>query len=170
MYWYNRKVGKSRAIVEEDDDEVELVAGPSAAGTKRRRTGGDVIEIPRSVARAGRQVFDGVVMPGFPKQPLGLSISTRRRTSEELKEVPRIGATPFGVDREAAGLDSPTYGELPREERELRWDVKDGVDMVLSGLEKISLGVPVLAARRNDRRSEEAGGSSSKGKGKARKE
>ena len=46
----------------------------------------------------------------------------------------------------------------------------DGVDMVLSGLEKISLGVPVLAARRNDRLSEEAGGSSSKGKGKARKE
>ena len=146
-------MGKSRLIVESDDDDVEVVAGSSAAGTKRRRTDGDVIEIPRSVARsaqghskAERQVFDGVVMPGFPKKPLGLSVTTRRRTSEELKEVPRVGATPFGVDREAAGLDSPTYGELPREERELRWDVKDGVDMVLSGLEKISLGVPVFTA------------------------
>ncbi|KLO04871.1 hypothetical protein SCHPADRAFT_947373 [Schizopora paradoxa] len=158
--------------VYEDDGE-----GGSARGTKRRR-GGDLAPIQTSVANAGatrtfagREVLQSVVMPGFvnPDAPI---FETRTRTSNELLQRPVIGALPMGIDREAAGLDSPTYASLPRDLKVALWDVADGNDHVQHGSRMISNAIPGLVAAKTMREAEKlgmvgAGSGSGKGKGKA---
>ncbi|KLO03879.1 hypothetical protein SCHPADRAFT_948221 [Schizopora paradoxa] len=161
---------ESKSIVIEDDsaDGVELVEEVVPA-TKKRRA-----EAPRVATRRTAVVTTTVPganpLPGFPKTPAHLQVNTRRCTSAELKFRPEIGPTPLGFDCEAAGLDSPNYDTLPRDEKELLWDVADGVDLFNIGAHKLATGVPKLAALRSVRNLAEYGlvaGPSKKGKEKA---
>ncbi|KLO03767.1 hypothetical protein SCHPADRAFT_948361 [Schizopora paradoxa] len=184
-----KKAPKSSATVI-DVDEVAIVK-TAPAGTKRRRveepeaevkSGGSARPVRQSVAArsegstrsfAGREILKDVLMPGVPRPTAqSLVVDTRRRTSDELAERPVIGRTPLGIDREAAGLDSPTYESLSREEKEARWAVRDGVDLYNEGVSRICLNVPALCAGKAMRVAEEvgmvAGSSKDKGKGKAK--
>lgn len=179
---------KSVKYVEEPSgDEVVEVTNPGPV-SKKRRAEEPKAEAPKTaVVRApppsmeGRTVMDSVMLTGYPRPQAHLTIQTRRRSSSELARRPEIGPTPLGIDREAAGLDSPTYDTLPRDEKELLHEVAEGVSMMNVGTHKIIHNVPKLVARRSVRNLTEYGlvagpqergkgtsGPSGKDKGKAR--
>ncbi|KLO05032.1 hypothetical protein SCHPADRAFT_896587 [Schizopora paradoxa] len=191
-YSSNRAPKSSTTVIDVDEvPEETLIVQAPPAGTKRRRVEGPEAEVKTgAVAKpvrqdvaisgagptrtfAGREIMKDVLMPGVPRPSAqALVVDTRRRTSAELAERPVIGRTPLGIDREAAGLDSPTYESLSREEKEARWAVRDGVDLYNEGVSRICLNVPALCAGKAMRVAEEVGmvvgSSKDKGKGKAK--